>query len=194
MTEAMPKALAAIPPERVVEVDARPLLQAGQEPFSLIMGAVTKTPPDGALRLQATFCPTPLLHVLGSQGFAHWIEKGEGAHWIVWFYREGAGGSAEASTAGFNVALAALQKEQPELRERLRRDGDRWVLDVRDLGPPEPMELTLAVLDALPAGAVLEQVNQRVPQFLLPLLDARGCSYEVTRNDEREVRLEIIAA
>jgi uncharacterized protein (DUF2249 family) len=81
---------------------------------------------------------------------------------------------------------------------RVRRGGeddwqsDYWrpdadaplVLDVRGLVPPEPLERTLATLDALSDGRALLQVNDRVPAFLLPLLDERGYRYRID-HDQR---------
>jgi hypothetical protein len=189
----MPAYLKDLSSDRVVEVDARPMLRAGQEPFAVIMDGVGRTPRDGALKLHATFRPTPLLHVLQSQGFAHWIEHGEGDHWVVWFYREDAASSSTPAAPAFEVDVAALQKDEPQLRERLVREADRWVLDVRGMSPPDPLELTLRVLDVLPRDAVLVQVNQRVPQFLLPLLDERGYDHAVLVNRDDEVQLEIRA-
>lgn len=58
------------------------------------------------------------------------------------------------------------------------------VLDVRGLQPPEPMERTLAALEELPAEQALVQLNDRVPAFLLPLLDERGHRYRIGA-DER---------
>jgi uncharacterized protein (DUF2249 family) len=63
-------------------------------------------------------------------------------------------------------------------------------LDVRDMDPPEPMVLTLAVLGHLPADATLVQINTRVPQHLLPQLEARGFTYTVTEQ-AGVVRVEI---
>ncbi len=57
-------------------------------------------------------------------------------------------------------------------------------LDVRGLTPPQPMELTLEALETLPDGERLVQLNDRVPVFLLPLLDARGYQYRLAE-DER---------
>lgn len=188
-----PEAIASIPPDAVVEVDARPLLEAGKEPFSLIMQGVQRTPTPGAMRLRATFRPTPLFAVLGSQGFEHWIERGEGTDWIIWFYRTGAANPAESAApeAGFDADIAALQKDVPTLRERLRYHDGRWVLDVRNMVPPEPMDHTLMVLDALADGTTLLQINERVPQFLLPLLDARGCTYTVEESESGDVHVTI---
>jgi uncharacterized protein (DUF2249 family) len=61
---------------------------------------------------------------------------------------------------------------RPDEREPL-------LLDVRGLAPPEPLERTLAALEELPADRALLQVNDRVPVFLLPLLDERGYAYRI---------------
>ena len=53
------------------------------------------------------------------------------------------------------------------------------MLDVRGLQPPEPLERTLEALEDMPAGRALLQVNDRVPAFLLPLLDERGYRYRI---------------
>jgi heme a synthase len=68
--------------------------------------------------------------------------------------------------------------------------GEVIELDVRDMDPPEPLVLTLAALDRLPPGATLVQVNTRVPQHLLPQLEARGFSYTLHEDDD-VVRVEI---
>ncbi|WP_336037963.1 DUF2249 domain-containing protein [Halobacterium yunchengense] len=56
-------------------------------------------------------------------------------------------------------------------------DRDAELLDVRDLGPPNPMVETLEALPDLPAETVLVQVNDRAPQHLYPKLDDRGYEY-----------------
>lgn len=82
-----PAALAGIPAELRLKLDVRPLLRQGQEPFGDIMAAVAQVPPGGALCLRATFKPAPLFAVLRMRGWQHWIERGEGDDWIVWFYK-----------------------------------------------------------------------------------------------------------
>jgi uncharacterized protein (DUF2249 family) len=188
-----PKEIASIKPAKINELDVRPILKAGGEPFSVIMAAIGNTAGDGALRLRATFKPAPLFHVLGKQGWDHWIEHGEADDWIVWFYR-GQNGKPKQGLGQADVSAALLQKESPELQKRLKVEGSTWLLDVRTLSPPEPMELTLSVLEKLPQGVSLVQVNERVPQFLLPILLERGFRYEVTQSsaDGKDVvRVEI---
>ncbi|WP_336325703.1 DUF2249 domain-containing protein [Halovenus sp. HT40] len=59
-------------------------------------------------------------------------------------------------------------------------------LDVRELGPPEPLKQTLETLVEMDGG-VLVQYNDRVPQFLFPKLDDRGYEYETIETDDAVV-------
>jgi len=60
-------------------------------------------------------------------------------------------------------------------------------LDVRELGPPEPLVETLERLEALDEEAILVQVNDRVPQHLYPKLDERGYAYDTVETEEATV-------
>jgi hypothetical protein len=61
-------------------------------------------------------------------------------------------------------------------------------LDVRDLGPPEPLRQTLETLADLD-DAVLVQENDRAPQHLYPKLDDRGYEYETVETDDATVTI-----
>jgi TusA-related sulfurtransferase len=56
-------------------------------------------------------------------------------------------------------------------------DRQRELLDVRSLGPPEPLVETLETLANAPEEVVLVQVNDRAPQHLYPKLEDRGYEY-----------------
>ncbi|MFC7026503.1 DUF2249 domain-containing protein [Halomicroarcula sp. GCM10025324] len=60
-------------------------------------------------------------------------------------------------------------------------------LDVRSLGPPEPLTETLETLADLGDDTVLLQRNDRAPQHLYPKLDQRGYAYETVETDEATV-------
>ncbi|MFC7082219.1 DUF2249 domain-containing protein [Halorussus caseinilyticus] len=62
-------------------------------------------------------------------------------------------------------------------------DQSREVLDVRELGPPEPLTRTLETLAALPDGTVLVQANDRAPQHLYPKLADRGYEFETVTDE-----------
>ena len=83
--------------------------------------------------------------------------------------------------AGLGFSRSTRERAPDDVETDYWRPGDLapLELDVRGLQPPEPMERTLAVLDELPAERALVQVNDRVPAFLLPLLDERGYRYRI---------------
>ena len=66
-------------------------------------------------------------------------------------------------------------------------DRPREVLDVRSLGPPNPLQRTLETLVDLPDATVLVQRNDRVPQFLFPKLEDRGYAHETVELDDEVV-------
>jgi uncharacterized protein (DUF2249 family) len=68
--------------------DVRPLLQRGAEPLSEILARVQALHSGEGLIVIAPFLPSPLIELLGSQGFASKVERGDGASWIVSFWRE----------------------------------------------------------------------------------------------------------
>jgi uncharacterized protein (DUF2249 family) len=142
-----------------VEVDVRPTLRSGGEPFGEIMQAVGALKPGEGLRLLATFKPTPLLQVLGSKGFSHTVTELAGGDWEVLFSPTGkAGGSAPAATADSG-------EDWPEpVRE----------LDNRELDPPEPMVRILVATETMAPGEVLSALLCREPIFLFPELAKRG--------------------
>jgi hypothetical protein len=156
------------PTDRIVtEVDVRDDLRAGREPFGRIMSAV-RTVGDDVLRIRATFEPVPLVSVLGQRGLECETEEHGPDDWSLWAWR---GAPAPVMPGPVATAAAAQADGGP-------RDDEMW-LDVRGLEPPEPMARTLVALESLPPGVTLVQVNVRIPQFLLPVLDERGFTYEI---------------
>lgn len=143
-----------------VDLDVRPILREGGEPFEQIMATVAGLRPEQGLRLFATFLPTPLLHVLGSRGYAHEVRELGHDEWEVLFTPAGRAPDSVVAATG-------------------TPDGDAWPspaisLDHRELDPPEPMVRTLAALDSLKEGEVLSALLCREPVFLLPELARRG--------------------
>ncbi len=99
-TTGLPAALAAVPPDRVVDLDVRDQLRRGEEPFSRIMAARRSLPDGGVLRVRAIFEPVPLYAVMARQGLAHWTEQLGEEDWRVWFYaKEEAPAGAEPGDA-----------------------------------------------------------------------------------------------
>lgn len=175
-TNIAPEGLLSTPSSRIEDLDVREDLRRGIEPFTTILSAVRSVGPDQVFRLRAIFEPVPLYGVLAKQGFAHYTERFADDDYRVWFYRSG---DARASA-----------KAQSDI-EAFAEEDDIVILDVRYLEPPEPMVRTLEALESLPRGKTLLQINERVPQFLLPRLDERGFVYEVREQSPDLVRIFI---
>lgn len=143
-----------------LDVDARPILHAGGEPFSLIMAAVGRLREGQGLRLYAPFKPVPLFTVMADKGFAHSASELEGGEWEVLFTPVGAKPEI-ASSAVSSSPFAAWPEPVVEL-------------DNRDLEPPEPMVRILAAAEKLGPGETLSSLLRREPVFLFPQLEKRG--------------------
>lgn len=144
-----------------VELDVRPVLKNGGEPFEQIMQTVSALGPDEGLRLLATFEPVPLFHVLGSKGFTHEATKLGDGDWEVRF-------TPSQTTAPTRPVTPVTD-----------HDAGKWPepdqhLDNRELEPPEPMVRILAAIETMQPGQVLSALLCREPMFLFPELENRG--------------------
>jgi len=68
--------------------DVRDLIRGGVEPFPEIWKRVNALRADEGLIVVAPFLPSPLVEKLNSEGFASKVERGGGADWLVYFWRE----------------------------------------------------------------------------------------------------------
>ncbi len=72
----------------IVELDVRPIIAAGEEPFDTIMATVAELPAGSELIVIAPFEPVPLEGVLSEQGYSFEATAlGEGDY-KVRFWRE----------------------------------------------------------------------------------------------------------
>ena len=76
------------PLKNFTRFDVRTLIGRGIEPFPEIRKRVDALEAGRGLMVVAPFLPSPLVEKLGSEGFASKVEKGTGADWIVYFWRE----------------------------------------------------------------------------------------------------------
>lgn len=141
-----------------VDVDVRPILRGGGEPFSVIMSALDRLAPGQGLRLYAPFRPVPLFGVMAERGFVHSERALDAGEWEVRFTP-----AAAPQAASPSVAPAFDDWPAPAVR-----------LDNRDLDPPEPMVRILGAAEKLAPGATLSALLRREPVFLFPQLEKRG--------------------
>jgi len=76
------------PVKQFKRFDVRDLIRSGVEPFPEIHLRVNQLKADEGLIVVAPFLPSPLIEKLGSEGFASKVERGTGADWMVYFWRE----------------------------------------------------------------------------------------------------------
>lgn len=159
------------------ELDVRPVLARGEEPLSVIMGAIEGLAGDEVLILRSPFDPQPLHAVLARREFSRKTPTLAATDFETEYWRRAPdheGGALEVADTPPASAVPAIAR----------------VLDVRGLLPPEPLERTLAALKSMAAGEALLQINERVPAFLLRALDERGYSYRID-SDERGILVTI---
>lgn len=169
----------SIPPH---DLDVRPILQAGGEPFSAIMEAVAALAPGQSLRLLASFKPVPLFQVMGSRGFEPSAREIGGGDWEVLFTPQ---------------EVVPAPQEAPSSAQRSAQ-ADAWPtptieIDNRDLEPPEPMVLTLQALETLAPGQTLAALMPREPLFLFTELEQRGHRWQGVAQADGTYRLVIRA-
>ncbi|WP_296712364.1 DUF2249 domain-containing protein [Rhodoblastus sp.] len=147
------------------ELDLRPILRAGGEPFADIMQAAGGLAPGQSLSLLATFEPVPLYRTLARKGFDHAAREIGGGDWEVLFTRavSESGARADENIQASTVGISAQAWPEPLGHE-----------DFRDFDPPEPMVRILAALEEMRPGEVLSALLDREPLFLFPELRQRG--------------------
>lgn len=81
--------MAMMPPiQKFKRFDVRDLLAQGVEPFPEIRKRVDALKAGDGLIIVAPFLPSPLVEKLSGEGFASKVERGGGADWLVYFWRE----------------------------------------------------------------------------------------------------------
>jgi uncharacterized protein (DUF2249 family) len=139
------------------ELDVRPILHDGGEPFQAIMSAVRGLAPGEGLKLFATFRPQPLFAVMAGQGFDHEVLEIDGGDFEVRFTPK------QEAVVVSNGAISPEVWADPTVE-----------LDLTDLPPPEPMVRILGEIEQMADGQVLFALLAREPLFLYPELAKRG--------------------
>lgn len=139
------------------ELDVRPILRDGGEPFQAIMSAVRGLAPGEGLKLFATFRPQPLFAVMAGQGFDHEVLEIDGGDFEVRFTPK------QENIVVSDGAISPEVWADPTVE-----------LDLTDLPPPEPMVRILGEIEHMAEGQVLFALLAREPLFLYPELTKRG--------------------
>ncbi len=177
-----PDFMKQIKPENVLELDVRPILNEGKDPFNLILGKVKALEPLQTLKIINDFEPIPLILLLEKQGFKTYSEVVDGGTYHTWFFKSEAGSIPNTTLTSNADDFDAWVKKY---------EGHTTTIDVRHLEMPLPMLTILDELEKLPAGQALYVDHKRIPVFLLPELEERKFEYRAKEISEGDVKLFI---
>ena len=178
----LPAFFNSLKPEQIIDLDVRPVIEAGKDPLSLIVEKVKSIPKGSALKIINSFEPTPLISLLKKQGFESFVDAIDDQLVETYFYKE---------------EDAALQINEPKNNsegwdELLKHfEGKMQTVDVRHLEMPQPMMTILECIEKLPEESALFVYHKRIPVFLLPELKERKFDYRIKEEAPNEVRLMI---
>lgn len=171
--------------EDILELDVRPILEAGQDPFSQILKKANELQARQALLIINNFDPIPLIELLGKRGFQTYTDILSPDLYHTYFYKADevrmGGMEADKHTDGWEETLA-------------RYEGKMKEIDVRHMEMPMPMMTILSEIDELPEGHALYVNHKRVPLFLLPELQDKQFEYRVKEIAEGNVKMLIFKA
>jgi uncharacterized protein (DUF2249 family) len=168
---------------KIIELDVRPVIETGKDPLTIILQNVKTLETGSVLKIINTFEPTPLMHLLGKQGFESYAETVSDELVNTYFYKK-----EEKSFAVENSET----DHSKGWDEMLNRFKDKLVtVDVRALEMPLPMHTILEALASLPDDKALFVYHKRIPVYLLPELEEQQYSYRIKEISDSEVHLLI---
>jgi uncharacterized protein (DUF2249 family) len=167
---------------QLVELDVRPVIEAGRDPLNIIIEKLKQVRPGQVLKIINSFEPTPLIMLLEKKGFESHVQVTGGNVVETYFSKSEKNVSSELpKQSPQNDFDAVFEKFSGSIQET----------DVRHLEMPQPMLKILDALDHLPVGTALHVYHKRIPVFLLPELTERGFEYRIKEISDGEVQLLI---
>ena len=170
--------------ENVVQMDVRPTIKAGNDPFKEIMAAIKTLPEKAVLEIINVFEPIPLINNLRDKGFMSFTERPtEGG--VHTFFKKTSESKTEETPDIQHTDLSSFELKAAEFGENIK------TIDVRDLEMPMPMATILEEVEILPESHALFVHHKRIPQFLLPELKKRDFTILSNEIDENNLNLLI---
>ncbi len=166
--------LKSLPKEKIVDLDVRPELDAGRDPFNLIIKTLGSMSDDQVLHLIIVFEPVPLYTVLKMKGYDHSTEQADGL-WHIYFYK------GETGVPAVNKTGQMEADSEPKTIE----------IDVRGLEPPEPMVKIIELLPQVGINTTLLVHHHREPLMLYDKLDHLGFKASAEKVNEGYFKVRI---
>lgn len=178
----LPAFFNSIKPDQIIDFDVRSIIEEGKDPLTSIVSKVKSIPKGGVLKIINSFEPTPLITLLGKQGFESFVDRVEDQLVETYFYKKNDGAlkieEKDNSSEGWDQLLKHFE-------------GKMETVDVRLLEMPQPMMTILESIEKLPEDYALFVYHKRIPVFLLPELKERKFDYRIKEEAPNEVRLLI---
>ena len=171
--------------KNIVELDVRPILEGGVDPFEAIMGKLKQISNEQTLLIINTFEPVPLLNILKKKGYDFEVERPEPG--VVHTYMKKADTFSRDDIA---TDVKSVGDNKFDLIEK-KYEGRMKEVDVRDLEMPMPMVTILEELEHIDSTNALYVHHKKLPQYLLPEIADRGYSYVHKDIDENNLKLII---
>lgn len=174
----IPDILKEVKKENIKELDVRPIIDSGKDPFPDIMSFVKGVKEGEIFLLVNSFEPFPLYSVLSKKGFEHFTEKKENK-FHVYFYKSVSGETSNTGSSDSDGKYTG----QIDIRNVIE-------IDVRELEPPEPMVKILETLSQVDEETLLLVHHHREPMMLYPKLEERG--YQAVTNKIEENYYKVV--
>ena len=170
--------------ETIVDLDVRPILAGGVDPFEAIMAKLKTIDERHTLRIINTFEPIPLLNILKKKGYDYQVERPEEG--MVHTY-------LEKSDIPVNKETEEVIREKEFTYDSVlqKYTGMMKKIDVRDLEMPMPMVTILEELEHLDTNTALFVNHKKLPQYLLPELKDRNYKWVSKEIAEGDLKLII---
>ena len=175
-----------LPTDKIIELDVRPLIETGKDPLNIILQKVRTLKNGSVLKIINSFEPTPLMQLLGKQGFESHAVEVNNEQVDTFFYRK------SDKTLSLEKRESDDSKDWEVIADRFK--GKLETIYVRELEMPLPMHKILSALQSLPTDKALFVYHKRIPVFLLPELAEQHFSYRIKEISDGEVRLLIFKA
>ncbi|QEC69206.1 DUF2249 domain-containing protein [Panacibacter ginsenosidivorans] len=179
----VPEFISSLKTGDIVVLDVRPIIASGKDPLRIILEKISKVQQNQALKIINSFEPTPLMLLLGKQGFQSYVNLIDEDLVETYFYR------AAETKQSEPLQVAVGSKNWEEMMEEFH--DKMQTIDVRALEMPQPMLTILDSLEKLPEEKALYVYHKRIPVFLLPELRQRKFDYRIKEVAGNDVHLLI---
>jgi uncharacterized protein (DUF2249 family) len=167
----------------IVELDVRPILDGGVDPFNAIMEKLKEINDDDTLLVINSFEPVPLLNLLKTKGYSYRVERPEQG--VVYTYLTKNNKVEDNNNTEEKTDELSFEEIETKFTGKLKE------IDVRDLEMPMPMVTILETLEQLNDGEALFVHHKRLPQYLLPELKNRDYKLVQKEIDDENIKLII---